>query len=332
MLISKFENLISFIKNKTILITTHDSVDIDGFVSCIVIKYLLNHHFNMDNVLLFFFEFSKSTRQFMEKILDIFPEFNFSYHEHDDISDIDVMLILDTNNLELINHKSKKDIPFIYIDHHIDQNSKYDNNLKSYNIVLDNYSSTIEILLDICELYQIKLPLVLKWLSVSAILTDSGFFKYGDNQTIIRTSKMLDNDLNIQDIFSLLKKEEDISERIAKIKGMQRIKLIHEDKYIIGVSNVSSYEASVANSMILIGFDISIVLSQKKSEYRITTRATKEICIKTGLHLGEILGEIANISGGNAGGHDGAASLNGNYNPEKVLETIIEKVKETINN
>ena len=53
---------------------------------------------------------------------------------------------------------------------------------------------------------------------------------------------------------------------------------------------------------------MSIVYSKGANSFRITTRAKKEICLKTGLHLGKILSEIEEGSGG---GHDGAASLNG---------------------
>jgi len=172
----------------------------------------------------------------------------------------------------------------------------------------------------------------LKWLIISAILTDSGYFKYGNNQTLIRTSKLLDNELKIQDIFMTLKNDIDISKRIAKIKGLQRVNIIRENNYLIGLSHISNYEASVANALILIGFDVSIVLSEKQDDYRITTRATSELCLKKGLNLGQLLSDLSSLSEGNAGGHAGAASLNGKINQEKVLETIIEKVKDIIIN
>lgn len=331
MLNSKLENLISFLKTKKILIGTHDLVDLDGYASCIVLKYVLNHHFNIHEVSLFFTEFSKGTSQFLEKITKLFPGFDFSCSSHADLSSFDLLLLLDMNNLNLVKINGKEAVPFIYIDHHVESESEYENNLSSYNITLNNYSSTAEIIFDICEICNVILPTALKWLLISAILTDSGYFKYGNNHTVITASKLLDNEIDIQQVFLLMKSEEDISKKVAKIKGLQRVRLLREGNYLIGVSNVSNFEASVANALLSIGFDVSIILAKKKAEYRITMRATKQICMKTGLHLGKILGELSILSGGNAGGHDGAASLNGQENQEEVLEAIIGKVKEIIN-
>ncbi|MFX1289114.1 MAG: hypothetical protein ACFFFY_11220, partial [Promethearchaeota archaeon] len=78
-----------------------------------------------------------------------------------------------------------------------------------------------------------------------------------------------------------------------------------------------------------IGFDIGIVVSEEKSEYRITTRAKKHICLKTGLHLGKIITEINNVNGG---GHDGAATLNVRVGLDNILNQLIDKIKETLIN
>jgi len=78
-----------------------------------------------------------------------------------------------------------------------------------------------------------------------------------------------------------------------------------------------------------VGFDIGIVVSEDKSSYRITTRAKKQICLRTGLHLGKIISEIKNVNGG---GHDGAATLNGRNDVEESLNQLIDKIKETLIN
>ena len=79
--------------------------------------------------------------------------------------------------------------------------------------------------------------------------------------------------------------------------------------------------------LISVGFDIGIVISERNDETIISTRAKKEICLKTGLHLGKILSEIGE---GSAGGHDGAASLNCNLDSEKALKKVIEKIKKVL--
>ena len=109
---------------------------------------------------------------------------------------------------------------------------------------------------------------------------------------------------------------------------MQRVNLIREKDYLIGLTNVSSFGSSVAAMLIKLGFDIAIVLSKEGKNYRINTRAKKSFCIKTGLHLGKILGEISETHEGNGGGHDGAASITSNKESDFIITEIIEKIKQ----
>jgi len=333
MLNAKFEDLKNYLKDKNILLTTHDSVDIDGFVSCWLFKYFLKLFFRKSKIFISFSEFSKKTKIFMGKVAEKFPELDFSPDKDVKISNIDLIIILDTNNLDQIAYNvSESDIPFIFIDHHVDLKKDYKNNLKSLTILGEGFSSTAEIIYDMFEYFEVELDVSYKYLLIGAILADSGHFKYGNNDTILRMSKLLDDKLDYQEIVSELKNKREISERIAKIKGIQRVNLIHLEDWLIGTTNISSYEASVANSLIQIGFDIGIAYSIKKSKFRITIRAVKEAYLKAGLNLGKVLKEVAKEYGGSGGGHPGAASLNGITNFKEILDKIIYNIKLVLNN
>ena len=127
----------------------------------------------------------------------------------------------------------------------------------------------------------------------------------------------------------LLEKEKEVSEKIAHIKALQRVKLIRINNWLIGISHLSSFSASAASLLTKVGFDIGIVVSDDKNGFRITTRAKKQVCLKTGLHLGKIVSKINNVSGG---GHDGAATLNGKIGLAESLDQLIDKIKETLIN
>ena len=86
----------------------------------------------------------------------------------------------------------------------------------------------------------------------------------------------------------------------------------------------------MASILLNVGFDVTIVLAQKNNEFRISTRARKDLCLKTGLHLGKILDEVAKKYEGTGGGHDGAAAITGSEKHEIVLEQIIDKVKQIL--
>lgn len=333
MLKSRLDNFISFIKNKKIVILTHDLVDIDGLASSLALKYFLNQYFKEQEIIICFSEFTKSTKNFLRNITKKFPEFDFSFSKTFEISKVDVILIVDTNNIKQIKLKnnlklSNIGIPLIFIDHHYIGEKSEKNDLEASNLIFEDYSSTVEIILRLFEFYNVPLIVPLKILMITAMITDSGFFRHGNNNTIQNVGKLICEDVNIQDVFLLLKNEIDISEKIAKIKGMQRVKMIREGNHLIGITNVSSYGASVANKLINLGFDVAIVLSKEENQNRINTRAQKLVCMNTGLHLGKILEEISKEYKGNGGGHDGAATLTSTIESNTIITQILEKIRQ----
>lgn len=333
---NEFSTFLTYLKNKKILITTHDLVDIDGLASCYVLKFFLNQYFKNQEVAIILSDLSKPTKEFMNKFCDRFLDFTFFYEKSIDLSNFNVCLILDTNktNQTALNRQfeiSESKIPYIFIDHHyIEKKNNFDS-LNPLNLIYEDYSSTAEIILELFEKNNIQLTLPIRYLIAAAILTDTGHFRYGNNRTIKNVCKLLDNDLNIQDIKLLLEMDVDLSENIAKIKGLQRVELFREGNYLIGITNVSSYGSNIASMLIKVGFDIGIVHSQEKSESIITIRAKKNLCLKTGLHVGKILEEISEYCGGSGGGHDGAASLTCKMEINNILNKIIEKIKQVLN-
>jgi len=334
MLKAKFEDLLTFLKDKTILVTTHDRVDIDGLVSCFVLKYLLEYTLKGTKVFLYFSEISKSSKKYIEKFQSRF-DYKFQAKEALDMKDIEVILILDTNNINLVQFPEdmiiyQKKIPYIFIDHHLNLNKENNGNYSSLNIISDEYSSTAEIIYKLSKAYNIQLSSLYRALLISGILTDSGFFTHGNNKTIRNVAGLLNKDFDINELISLLDRDEDISEKIAKIKAMQRVNLIREGDFLIGVTHIGSFEANVATSLIKNGFDIAVVISNKESKFRISTRARKSLCLKKNLHLGKILEEISILYEGSGGGHDGAAAYTGKENIEQIINVIIEKIKEIL--
>jgi len=331
MFTSKKDDLLKYLKGKNLLITSHDLVDLDGFSSGLSLKFFFETFFSNQNVDLLFSGQSKHTKSFSKKFTQKFPNFDLSFRTNKESVNADIIIIVDSNNPDQIDIFNNKDlnIPYIFIDHHADLQKNVPNNISSLNLIFDSYSSTSEMVLEFFDDNNIMLPIPYKYLLVSAILTDSGFLKYGNSHTIKHLNTILQDQVEIQDVLPLLEREKDVSEKIARIKALQRVKLIRINDWLIGISHLSSFSASAASLLTKVGFDIGIVVSEEKSDYRITTRAKKQVCLKTGLHLGKIIGEINNVNGG---GHDGAATLNGKNDVEEILNQLIEKIKETLIN
>ncbi|MFX0011252.1 MAG: hypothetical protein ACFE9R_13125, partial [Candidatus Hermodarchaeota archaeon] len=72
-----YKDLLKFLKNKSVLLTSHSPVDLDGFVSCLIFHLFLKE-FNQNTVVnIYFSKISKSTKLYMEKFLTVFSDFKF---------------------------------------------------------------------------------------------------------------------------------------------------------------------------------------------------------------------------------------------------------------
>jgi nanoRNase/pAp phosphatase (c-di-AMP/oligoRNAs hydrolase) len=331
MLRSKNDDFLKYLRGKNLLITSHDLVDLDGLISGLTLKFFFETIFPDQKIKLIFSGLSKHSKNFLNNFTHKFPDFNLSFHTDKKSLNADAIIIVDSNNLDHISLFKTTDlkIPFIFIDHHLDLQTNHTYNISSYNLIFDNYSSTSEIILELLNDYNIELPIPYIYLLVSAILTDSGFLKYGNNKTVNHLSSVLQDQVEIQEVIPLLESEKDISEKIARIKALQRVKLMKIKDWLIGTTRLSSFSASGASILTKFGFDIGIVVSEEKDKFRITMRAKKKVFLSTGLHLGKIIREIDNVNGG---GHDSAATLNGKGDAAKILKQLTKKIKETLIN
>ncbi|MBY8988924.1 MAG: DHH family phosphoesterase, partial [Candidatus Lokiarchaeota archaeon] len=193
MLTSKKDDFLKYLKGKNLLITSHNLVDLDGFISGLALKFFFENLILNQNIDLIFSGLSKHTRIFLKNFSQKFPDFKFSFQINKEFSNVDVVIIVDSNNLDQIKLLNNKDleVPYIFIDHHLNLLKNYKGNVASFNLIFDNYSSTSEIVLELFNDYNIKLPIPYRYLLASAILTDSGFLKYGNTGTIKNLNNIL---------------------------------------------------------------------------------------------------------------------------------------------
>jgi len=106
----------------------------------------------------------------------------------------------------------------------------------------------------------------------------------------------------------LLTEEMSRSERLARLKGAARALVLDVCGYLIAVTRVSAYEASVARALIALGADIAIVVGGSKREVRASVRVSKK-ALEAGIRIDEVLERIKGLPGG-GGGHPGAGGYN----------------------
>ncbi len=328
---SDFEKILPLLKSQEVVLTTHDQADIDAISSSIVLKYILENIFPNQGVFLYIPHLSKISRSYLDKFSKKFPTFKINLTPDPLPSIKEFLIILDTNNMDRVFFPENSPLnlinqPYIFIDHHHESLSNANQILKEYNLIFPQITSTSEIVLEISRALKLDLPPACKFLLLSGILVDSGFFRYGYNDTFKRGASLVNGDVSLNEIISVLEEEISIPERIAIIKGFQRVKLIREGDWLIGISHVGSYEAILATRLIKLGFDLGIVYSEKKEGFRISIRAKMNFCIQYGLNLGAIIESISNICDGSGGGHQCAASLNGKHHMQQTLDAILQKI------
>jgi nanoRNase/pAp phosphatase (c-di-AMP/oligoRNAs hydrolase) len=329
MLHTKFEKILDFIKNKNTLVLTHHLLDIDALASILSFKYLTTQ-MKLDRIYFYFTSLTRSTTEFFLHFNEKFGEINVKTNDID-LEKIEVFLILDVNNYDQVDtpdieNKQILTKPTIFIDHHSIPTSSR-RSLNKLSIIEEKYNSTSEVIFELLKHYNFKIPIQYVYLIIAGIVSDTGFFKHANNQVFQRLTNLLENNVNYQDVIGLLDHKVDLSEKIAQIKGAQRVKLYRMQDKLVGISHVSNFRAKVATNLLNLGLDVSIVYSKLKKGNFITARAKKHICLEYGLHLGKLLEKI---SEGRGGGHDGAASVFIEVDLEEKLEELLKLIQEIL--
>ena len=60
----------------------------------------------------------------------------------------------------------------------------------------------------------------------------------------------------------------DLSEKIARLKASQRMKVYRKGDWIIATAEVSSFQASVARGFLNLGADVAIIVGEKKGKIK----------------------------------------------------------------
>ncbi|HSV42353.1 MAG TPA: DHH family phosphoesterase, partial [Methanomassiliicoccales archaeon] len=124
--------------------------------------------------------------------------------------------------------------------------------------------------------------------------------------------------------YALIDVEPDVSERVAMLKGGQRVRFERVGDKIVAISLGSSFESSVCKGLLNIGADVAFVVSQRDENFRLSARARPEM-VRAGLHLGKMLEGLGKETDNEGGGHPGAAGLTGVGDAEAMANICMKK-------
>ncbi len=318
--IRKTQRILLNLSGLRIGLITHKNADPDALASIYALKEFLRARKNY--TYLFFPEGLNSTsKNLLDKLgLDI-EYYDTKYGECLNHI-IDYYIIVDTSNSIQLGDLSK----FIHnkcivIDHH----HPGDLSRKCYFSLVIRTTSTSELLYFLLEkiwyFSRISATLLL-----SGILYDTRRFIYIDKYTFYVVNELINKyNADYGKALEGLHKKMDLSERIARLKGAQRLVLKRYNDIIIAITHVSAFEGSVARSLIELGADVAFVVSSN-NKLRIVGRATKLFVEKTGISLGrDVMPIIGKLISGEGGGHDTAGVAEGRGSLKQGIR-IVEKV------
>jgi len=214
----------------------------------------------------------------------------------------------------------------VLLDHHIPGNL-----IKiSKNYVDPNAKSCSEIIYELSKYFS-DLSERSAFLLASGIVYDTAHLRNADIKVLKTLIELLEKSgKEFKEIIELLNTNIDISEKIANLKAVSRLKSYRINDIIVSFTHAGSFEASVARNLLRMGSDIAIVAAPRKKSLRISGRMKSYLRDK--INLAEIFSEIEPIIDGSAGGHDMAASANGK-NPEnigKAFDRILISIEKKI--
>jgi len=325
-----FSNILSLLdktKASSILLLCHPNADPDALGSAYAFQSLLKKlRTNLSVIIGVDQGISRLSKHFMTYVpitCELIP----------DMSDVDIVVLIDTNTIQqlgsLTNDQTRKKTPIIVVDHHaIHPKTKLAATLCAID---DSSPSTCEIIYGFYKEMKIKPDLNVANALFLGIAFDTRHFILGNSTTFRTISELCEIGVDPQKALTSLSISMSFSERIARLKASGRSRIITINKWIIVVSEVSSYHASAARALIDLGAHMAAVAGKKGEVIDMSFRCTNKFNKDTGIHLGKDIAQpLGEFLHGTGGGHSLAAGLNGEGEVEKGLEECLVLIRKIL--
>lgn len=276
-------------------VITHRHADLDAYACGAAVKELMEQ-MNIRSRLVVPEDVSVEVKNYMNR-LGIKPMHVDSCDEAELAVLVDISTYSQIN--ELVKYVEEKKV--LVIDHHAVHNIN-----STLSIVDKNATSCSEIISIIYRGFGMTPSKDIALLLLGGIISDSNRFARARSETFDIVHWLLSiAGANYGDIVSALSTELSFSEKMARIKGILRLRAYRLGETVVCLSRVSAYESSLADLMLRAGCDIALVASDHNNEVRLIGRSTRKVSIS----LAEVFSEVARYFGGEGGGHDAAAAL-----------------------
>ena len=191
-------------------------------------------------------------------------------------------------------------------------------------------TSCCEIVKEVLDAAGIDIPRDAALMLLGGMLTDSGHFQFAKPAMMRTFADLMESaGIDMDEAMLLVQAEASISERIAMLKAVGRVRFERVGQMIAATSSAGSFEASSCRALLSCGADIAFVGSQRENAFRISGRATQD-AVRKGVHLDEIVAKVGGETDSDGGGHGGAAGINGTGDVEAMLMICMENTMDAM--
>ena len=313
--------LVSVFKNyTTICLSTHKDADPDAIASVLGVKFIAESLISDVRTGIILPEGLNRIAAKVVKSLGFEGEINTS------VSSCSLVVYVDASSKSQVHMLDiASSLGYVVIDHHeINELSKD----ALLTIHFKDMSSTSELITLIMEILSLKPDKRLATLLITGILYDTKNLRLAKPSTfkaLYYLTRLCSE--CVEEAYSIMTTTEvSKSERIAILKGISRAGLYELNKdFILAITCVGAYEASVLKTLIASGADVAIAISIRSDETRIYVRASNKIIDELKKPIAsDMIKYMAEELRGSGGGHEGAAGLSLNYvvDVSKVLMLV----------
>ena len=301
-------------------IVTHRHADLDAYACGVAVKELITK-LGHDACLVIPEDSSHEVKSFITK-LDI------NYQGSNNCNGTDLIFLVDVSTYAQLNDFRNiiGDKPVVIVDHH-----EVHNIVPTVPLIDPNATSCSEIIAQVFRELEIKPSGDTSTLLIGGILSDSGRLSRARPETFEVLAWLLKlASRDYRDIINAMTEEMTFSERMARVKGLLRMRAYRAGDYIICLSNVNAYESSLADTLVRSGCDIALVVSEHDGEMRLFGRGSRRIAEK--ISLAEVFSDLAQYFGGEGGGHAMAAaiSIKARIDPTTILIRALNSIEERL--
>jgi nanoRNase/pAp phosphatase (c-di-AMP/oligoRNAs hydrolase) len=288
---------------KKVAVICHRNADADAYLSAFAISKLL-HSIAPDS------KVDIATPGGMTSLTAKLGELFKATVVEEPIDDYDLYVAVDVGDTELLkgwltkmreSHGER-----VLVDHHpLRDRETYD-----HVVVDDEATSAAEVVFRLYGELGVEIDRETAQALLEGILFDSQHLSIAGSAALHAVVALLDRGADVDEARRALRSQPDYGEVIAKLKGAQRIKIFKLGPWVAATSEVGSFQAQVARSMILLGADVAAVGGTSEGETRVSLRSNQRFFDTTRIKLGsDVAGYLADGLGGHGGGHSTAASF-----------------------